>query len=252
MEINSNSGHCHRQEDLVTYLYDEATQAERMSFETHASECSSCRTELSAFSRVRENLGAWNLAAISDAPRMQIEVKRNSIETLRDFIGTLWTLPVWVRTTGLAATTALVVLVAFALAGTRVDVRQGTLSFGLTRNVDNPDTTKGAQGGSNGSGESEPTVRLTRSEIETMIAERLAVAAADDHRQVTEMRAQIAGLSAQLATSAQSQTRIATSLATLRTEQRALAARGQSTLGEWLFAANGTREPWGGDDEKDN
>ena len=72
-----------------------------------------------------------------------------------------------------------------------------------------------------------------------MIAERVAASRVDDERRQAEMRAQISNLSLQLATASQSQTKLASSLVTLRAEHRALVAKGQSTLGEWLFASNG-------------
>jgi ABC-type transporter Mla subunit MlaD len=85
-----------------------------------------------------------------------------------------------------------------------------------------------------------------------MIAERVAAATADHRKREEDLRARIASLSAQLANASQSQARLGSALATLRTEQRALASRGQSTLGEWLFATNGSRETWGVDNERDN
>ncbi len=248
METRETSADCQRQEELVTYLYDEATPSERTSFESHISDCSICRTEVSAFSRVRQNLGVWNLAAISESPRMGIVIKRGSLETLRELVGMLWTLPVLVRTAGVGATAVLALLFAFALAGTRIDFREGTLSFGGIRETKSSNETAKVDETPEGA---EATLRLTRAEIETMIAERVAAAGADDRKHAAEMRAQISSLTAQLSSSSRSQTRLAASLATLRTEQRELAARGQATLGEWLFAANEPREPWGGDDEKE-
>ena len=85
-----------------------------------------------------------------------------------------------------------------------------------------------------------------------MISDRVAAVTAENQRQQEELRVRVSGLSAQLALATQSRTQVKAELATLRAEQRALAARGQSTLGEWLFAANGSREAWGGNDERDN
>jgi len=131
-------------------------------------------------------------------------------------------------------------LVALSLAGTRVDWREGTLSLGPWG--------KGA-GQASDLTETKTAAQLTRAEIETMIAQRVAALRVDDERRQSEMRAQISNLSLQLATASQSQTKLASSLATVRAEQRALIAKGQSTLGEWLFASSGNRDAWGVENE---
>ncbi len=243
---------CENQAELVTYLYDEGSQLQRQSFERHLEACSACRDELNGFVRVREALGSWDLGLNLGVPRIEIAVRRNSIETLRDLAGSFSAWPAWLRLAGATATAALALLFVLALAGTRVDLRQGTISFGLTSAPDRERieiVKTGREGVERGGTEA---VRLTRMEIETMISERVAAVNAEDRRREEELRAQIASLSARLATAGHSQSRLAAALATLRTEQRVLAAKGQSTLGEWLFAANESREPLGGNNEKDN
>jgi hypothetical protein len=210
---------CDRQTDLMTYLYDEASPAERGSFERHLDECHACSIELKAFQRVRQELDVWQLGLM---PRMAIAVNRSALDALRELVSLL---PVWVRGTTIATAAAALILVALSLAGTRVDWRQGTVSLG----------TRGRAAQSVDAG----SVQLTRAEIETMIAERVAASRVNDERRQAEMRAQISNLSLQLATASQSQTKLASSLVTLRAEHRALVAKGQSTLGEWLFASNG-------------
>lgn len=201
----SDSG-CGRQTDLMTYLYDEASPAERGSFERHLEECQACSIELKAFERVRQDLDVWQLGLM---PRMEISVNRSALDALREFVSLL---PVWVRGTILATAAAGIILVALSVAGAWGRAQQSV------------DSGK---------------VQLTRAEIETMIAERLAASRVDDERRQAEMRAQISNLSLQLAAASQSQTKLASSLVTLRAEHRALVAKGQSTLGEWLFASNG-------------
>ena len=209
---------CDRQTDLMTYLYDEDSPAERGSFERHLDECHACSIELKAFQRVRQELDVWQLGLM---PRMAIAVNRSALDALRELVSFL---PIWVSGTTIATAAAALILVALSLAGTRVDWRQGTVSLG----------TRGRAAQSVAG-----SVQLTRAEIETMIAERVAASRVDDERRQAEMRAQISNLSFQLATASQSQTKLASSLVTLRAEHRALVAKGQSTLGEWLFASNG-------------
>jgi hypothetical protein len=248
METKMNSGtSCNRESDLVTYLYDEATREERSSFELHLEGCVACRNELSSFASVRNSLGAWNLGLEPAAPRVQVTVQRNSIETLRDLFTALSSWPTWLKLVSGTAVAAAAVLVMFAAAGTRVDVRAGTISFGFGPGQ----SRSGARLDEAAGRDAHQDVQLTRAEVETMIAARVAAANAEDRKRQEELSVQVASLSAQLATAGQSRGKMAVELATLRAEQRALAARGQS-LGEWLFAANGSRETWGGADERDN
>ncbi len=47
---------CHRSEDLVTYLYNEASAAEAQDFANHVEKCEACRAEFAVFSEVRESI----------------------------------------------------------------------------------------------------------------------------------------------------------------------------------------------------
>jgi hypothetical protein len=243
-KINSNVK-CNRQEDLVTYLYDEASQDERQAFELHLGQCASCRTEFNDFASVRDSLGSWNLDFEASAPPLQVTIKRNSIETLRDVIRALRTAPGWVKLAGGAAFATAGLLVVFAVAGTRIDLNQGTISFGLRHNEAQVATS------TRSGGVEEVQAKLTKAEAERIIAERVAAVTGEDRRKQEELSLRVAGLSAQLASVSESRGRVAAELASLRAEQRVLAARGQATLGEWLFAANDSRHAWGGSDERD-
>ena len=249
MKINEKSEPgCHRSQDLVTYLYEEATPTERRSFEDHLRECRTCSTELAAFSRVRKDLGAWEVGLISQGSPITVSVHRNTLETLRDLIGSLAMWPVWARFAGATAAAALVLVFGLAIAGTRIDLNARTVSFSIGGWSNNDDLDRKAVSND----KADFKASLTRQEIESMIAERVAAATADERKREEDLRARIASLSAKLANASQSQARLGSALATLRTEQRALASRGQSTLGEWLFATNGSRETWGVDNERDN
>jgi len=58
---------CHRAEDLVTYLYDEANEAEARDFANHAEACDACRAELAVFKQVHESISLWRNEALGAA-----------------------------------------------------------------------------------------------------------------------------------------------------------------------------------------
>jgi hypothetical protein len=119
---------CGRKEDLVDYLYDEAGATERASFERHLEDCESCRNELSAFGRVRDELSAWQIGL---APRSEIVLQRSKLDALRELIGMF---PIWVRGAALAGATAAMLLLALSASGASVSLRNGdfAIRFGAT------------------------------------------------------------------------------------------------------------------------
>jgi hypothetical protein len=127
-EKNGNS--CGRKEDLVTYLYGEAPATERASFESHLDYCDACRNELTAFGRVRRDLGAWQLGQIA---RPEIVLRRSRLDLLRELVGMF---PVWVRGAALIGAAAAILLVSLSIAGTRISLKDGdfAVSFGRTGN----------------------------------------------------------------------------------------------------------------------
>jgi hypothetical protein len=52
---------CEQREQLLDYLYDEATPASRREIERHVEGCHECRDELRAFRDVRQDLLAWDV-----------------------------------------------------------------------------------------------------------------------------------------------------------------------------------------------
>ena len=97
---------CNRGEELVAYLYGEATRAESRDFEGHLRQCASCHAELTAFGSVREAVGDWRSHALgpltspaleADAPQTFAPApSRSAIAALREF----FTLsPAWLRAT---------------------------------------------------------------------------------------------------------------------------------------------------------
>jgi type II secretory pathway component PulM len=55
---------CHRAEDLVTYLYGEATAEEARDFTAHMQQCDACRAEFNVFDRVHESIVTWRNEAL--------------------------------------------------------------------------------------------------------------------------------------------------------------------------------------------
>ena len=64
MKVSNNTISCARAEEMVTYLYGEATRDEAKDFEKHMRNCSSCASELAAFGNVREAVGEWRQQAL--------------------------------------------------------------------------------------------------------------------------------------------------------------------------------------------
>ncbi|MBO0723597.1 MAG: zf-HC2 domain-containing protein [Blastocatellia bacterium] len=98
---------CGRKEDLIAYLYNECGAETRSSFEQHLAECLSCRDELNAFERVRDDLGEWEIDCV---PRTEIDLPTGRADRLREFITFF---PGWAR--GAALTAASLSLLAFSL-----------------------------------------------------------------------------------------------------------------------------------------
>jgi hypothetical protein len=121
---------CGRAEDLVTYLYGEATTDEARDFESHARRCDACRAELAAFGGVREAIGDWRQQALGPLTHPAVEPNAasasfNAAETskpvrapsalaaLREFF-TLST--TWMRAATVAVALAFCALVVIAIA----------------------------------------------------------------------------------------------------------------------------------------
>lgn len=117
---------CGRKEDLVTYLYSEANATERASFERHLDDCDACRNELTAFGRVRLDLGAWQLGPLV---RPEIALRRSRLDLLRELIGMF---PIWVRGVAFVGAAAAMLVVSLSIAGTRISLKDGdfAVSFG--------------------------------------------------------------------------------------------------------------------------
>ncbi|MDT4898785.1 MAG: hypothetical protein QOH25_3862 [Acidobacteriota bacterium] len=127
MQETTSTNLCARAEDLVAYLYGEATRDEAKDFEAHLHECASCRTELATFNDVREAMGEWREQALGSlasppfeanaaralAPAAAPVRRRSALVALREF---LTLSPAWMRGATAAVALAFCALAAIAVA----------------------------------------------------------------------------------------------------------------------------------------
>jgi hypothetical protein len=101
---------CHRAEDLVSYLYGEANEAEARDFASHMRACDACRTEFALFNQVHESIVTWRNEALGSAsvptvssvaqtiaattPYVEHEPKLSAWASLREFFSVS---PLWLR-----------------------------------------------------------------------------------------------------------------------------------------------------------
>ncbi|MFN2576942.1 MAG: zf-HC2 domain-containing protein [Pyrinomonadaceae bacterium] len=99
---------CHRAEDLVTYLYGEASEADALDFRRHLRQCDSCRGEFTVFNQVHDSIKVWrnealgasfspaaiSPKAIDQAEFIHDERKRSAPAALRGFVAVS---PLWLR-----------------------------------------------------------------------------------------------------------------------------------------------------------
>src|SRR6266513_5087772 len=147
---------CHRSEDLVTYLYNEASAAEAQDFASHVETCEACRAEFAVFSQVHESILLWRNEALgsafSPAPQaapvlaeattdsrqvVRHERKLPALAALREFFSVS---PLWLR--GATAFAALLLCVLAVLAISRLSqtppqvVNDGTRPKYTQRDID--------------------------------------------------------------------------------------------------------------------
>jgi hypothetical protein len=112
---------CHRAEDLVTYLYGEASQADALDFANHLQQCDACRSEFAIFNQVHESILVWrnealgagfnpaavvSETAVDSSQFVRHERKLSALAALREFFSVS---PLWLR--GATAFAALVLCV---------------------------------------------------------------------------------------------------------------------------------------------
>jgi hypothetical protein len=107
---------CHRAEDLITYLYGEASDIDAKDFAAHLKQCDACRTEFGVFQQVHDSILIWRNEALGSAFNpaavpvestvdstqfVRHERKLTALAALREFFSVS---PLWLRAaTGFAA-----------------------------------------------------------------------------------------------------------------------------------------------------
>jgi hypothetical protein len=107
---------CHRAEDLVTYLYGEASEVDAKDFAGHLQQCDACRSEFGVFQQVHDSILLWRNEALGSAfspaavsvestvdstQFVRHERKLTALAALREFFSVS---PLWLRAaTGFAA-----------------------------------------------------------------------------------------------------------------------------------------------------
>jgi anti-sigma factor RsiW len=134
---------CARAEELVAYLYREASEAEAQEFEAHMEHCESCRTELADFAQVRGSLGEWrqhalgalgspSLAADAAAALNPVNAagaqarKPSALAALREFCALS---PMWMRAVTAVVSVSVCALVVMMVARAEVRWDNDGLSF---------------------------------------------------------------------------------------------------------------------------
>ncbi len=115
-------------DELVAYLYGEASETEAESFAAHMQDCEECRTEYVSFNSVRESIGAWRKEAlgfshsaaaqsehafISESNAAASGHARAAFAALREFFSLS---PAWMRFSTAFATLAVCALAAIGVA----------------------------------------------------------------------------------------------------------------------------------------
>lgn len=124
----SPASSCNRAEQLVSYLYGEASPAEAEEFERHARACDSCRAEMADFGVLRQAIGDWRTETLGGllsaserenerAPVFHSSIigpaspRRSAFAALREFFALS---PAWMRAATAFAAIAFCALAVFA------------------------------------------------------------------------------------------------------------------------------------------
>ncbi|SRR6266404_9333557 len=100
---------CHRAEDLVTYLYGEASEVDAKDFAVHMKECAACSSEFGVFQHVHDSILVWRNEALGSTlnpaglpvasdlestQRVRHGLRLSALAALREFFSVS---PLWLR-----------------------------------------------------------------------------------------------------------------------------------------------------------
>jgi hypothetical protein len=118
---------CHRAEDLVTYLYGEASESDARDFRAHLQQCDACSSEFAVFDQMHESILVWRNEALGAsftpaavvaepsvaAPQFTRPERRlSAVAALREFFSVS---PLWLRGATVFAGLLLCALLIFAV-----------------------------------------------------------------------------------------------------------------------------------------
>lgn len=175
-------------EELVSYLYREASPQEIGEIEAHLETCVACKDELHSFERVRGMLQQWQL---DDLPVVRVVAQpksenRSILAVLRELFSMT---PIWGKAIGALAMAMLVL----AILGTDVTVGNGGVSF-------HADLLRRDRGvAPSGSSIVEPTsggnIEQVRTEVKGLVAQLIAES---ERQHKDEMKIQLVSLESQI------------------------------------------------------
>lgn len=136
MTIKDTKSICGRAEDLVAYLYGEASEIEAKGFERHMAECAACRQELNAFGYTRtamdsareEAARTFSPVALDFLRHEQIKQSetRSALAALHEFFRLA---PLWMQAGVAAASLVLCTLVTLAVFNSEVHLGRTRLAL---------------------------------------------------------------------------------------------------------------------------
>jgi hypothetical protein len=120
---------CHRADDILAFLYDEASGTEAADFANHMNTCAACRTEFTLLTGVRESMSQWRSEVLGSTWRVEpvtaVDSRRSlkaepgrhlsAIAALREFFAIS---PLWLR--GATAMAAVLFCLLVTLFGARM------------------------------------------------------------------------------------------------------------------------------------
>lgn len=104
MNAEMNNLSCGRENDLVSFLYDELGPSEKQDFQSHIHDCAGCKSQVGSFTEVRESVVAWrneSLGAVTSAfehlpVASNIQQRPSALAALREFFNLS---PLWMKGT---------------------------------------------------------------------------------------------------------------------------------------------------------
>jgi anti-sigma factor RsiW len=248
---------CERGEELVGFLYGEATAAERRNFEQHLSACVACRDELASFRELRGAVREWRAEVVEREPALPLaailpEFARNGRSTqtatattpsphraawaaLREFFSLT---PTWARAGLVAASLLVCALAALAVINAQFSWNDKGIAFrtGVTRQMAAPQP-------ANAPATQTPTLaaaRYTQADVDRLTVERDAARAESiaAHQQLADSQQQVATLNASLT---KRRAQYQTLLASTRTNQGAPRLNRRTGAQDFLAEDEGLR-----------